>query len=180
MSTRRVFAFLRAINVGGRTVRMEELRRAFESLGYGGVESFIASGNIVFDAPRIAGPRLEGAISAGLERSLGYPVAAFVRTEEELAAVAGYQPFARRDMDAHTVHVGFLSAPLAAPSSRQLLALRCPSDDLHVHGREIYWLCRTRFSESSFARVPLDRKLGIVTTLRNVNTVKRLAAKYLK
>ena len=104
----------------------------------------------------------------------------FVRTEEELTAVAEYQPFAKRDMDAHTLHVGFLSKPLAAPTARQLLALRSDSDDLHVQGREMYWLCRTSFSESPFARVPLDRKLGIVTTLRNVKTVRRLAAKYLR
>jgi uncharacterized protein (DUF1697 family) len=45
----RLFAFLRAINVGGRTVRMERLRREFEFFGFPGVETFIASDNVVFD-----------------------------------------------------------------------------------------------------------------------------------
>lgn len=45
----RLFAFLRAINVGGRTVKMERLRREFEVFGFPGVETFIASGNVVFD-----------------------------------------------------------------------------------------------------------------------------------
>ena len=46
----RLFAFLRAINVGGRTVKMERLRREFEFLGFSGVDTFIASGNVIFEA----------------------------------------------------------------------------------------------------------------------------------
>ena len=47
----RYIAFLRALNVGGHTVKMDHLRSLFEALGFGGVESFIASGNIIFDTP---------------------------------------------------------------------------------------------------------------------------------
>ena len=43
-------AFLRAINIGGHTVKMDDLRQLFESLQFTGVETFIASGNVVFEA----------------------------------------------------------------------------------------------------------------------------------
>ncbi|HXW01123.1 MAG TPA: DUF1697 domain-containing protein, partial [Anaerolineae bacterium] len=43
-------AFLRAINVGGHTVKMDYLRRLFEEMGFSKVETFIASGNVIFEA----------------------------------------------------------------------------------------------------------------------------------
>ncbi len=43
-------ALLRAINVGGHTVKMDHLRRLFEALGFTNVETFIASGNVIFDS----------------------------------------------------------------------------------------------------------------------------------
>ena len=46
----RYIAFLRAINVGGHTVKMAELKRLFEALGFTNVETFIASGNVIFDS----------------------------------------------------------------------------------------------------------------------------------
>jgi uncharacterized protein (DUF1697 family) len=43
-------AFLRAINVGGHIVKMDHLRRLFEALELAEVETFIASGNVIFEA----------------------------------------------------------------------------------------------------------------------------------
>jgi uncharacterized protein (DUF1697 family) len=47
-----------------------------------------------------------------------------------------------------------------------------------VNGREVYWLCRTRFSESQISGALLAKTLGMPTTLRNTTTVKKIAAKY--
>ena len=63
----RYVAFLRAINVGGHTVRMEALRREFESLGATNVETFIASGNVIFDTARRNAAALERAIEEHLQ-----------------------------------------------------------------------------------------------------------------
>ena len=73
-------AFLRAINVGGRTVKMDRLRGLFEQVGYADVETFIASGNVIFRSPAEDTQALERQIEAHLAASLGYEVAAFVRT----------------------------------------------------------------------------------------------------
>ncbi|MBL8057084.1 MAG: DUF1697 domain-containing protein, partial [Anaerolineales bacterium] len=89
----RCIAFLRAINVGGHTVKMDVLRRHFQSLGYSEVETFIASGNVIFTTPRRQLAALEAEIAGRLEAALGYAVATFIRTEAELADLAAYQPF---------------------------------------------------------------------------------------
>ncbi|MGH7483915.1 MAG: DUF1697 domain-containing protein, partial [Longimicrobiales bacterium] len=82
----RCFAFLRAINVGGRTVRMAALRELFDALGLERVETFIASGNVVFDVEGQEDPSaLERRIEERLRRELGYEVATFLRARPELA-----------------------------------------------------------------------------------------------
>jgi len=84
----RLIAFLRAINVGGHTVTMEKLRREFEGLGLKDVETFIASGNVIFTARQADTVALEKKIEARLHKALGYEVATFVRSCEEVAAVS--------------------------------------------------------------------------------------------
>jgi uncharacterized protein (DUF1697 family) len=173
----RYVAFLRAINVGGHTVTMAALREHFEHVGCGVVETVIASGNVVFDTASRSASGLEKRLAAHLEARLGYPVATFLRTPEELAAVAGHAPFSRADLEAsHAMYVGFLAAEADVASRRRLLALATARDAFALRGRELYWLCRSHASKISGAVV--ERALGQPATLRNVTTVRRIAAKY--
>ena len=89
----RYVAFLRAINVGGHVVKMDHLRTLFEEIGLTEVETFIASGNVLFNSPSKSGPALERKIEKQLRTALGYEVATFVRTHAEVQQVAAYEPF---------------------------------------------------------------------------------------
>src|SRR2546423_14142776 len=86
-------AFLCAINVGGHTVKMNDLRRLCAAIGLANVETVIASGNVIFNSPSRSARALEKKIEAQLQANLGYAVATFVRSLPELAAIAHYQPF---------------------------------------------------------------------------------------
>lgn len=175
----RLFAFLRAINVGGHTVKMDRLRGLFERMGLTGVETFIASGNVAFEAPEADAAALATQIETALAAELGYAVATFVRTEAELLAVAQYAPFAAADLAAApSLNVGFMAASLSAAAEAKLLALRTSVDEFHAHGAEIYWLCRVRQNESKITLAGLERAIGQRATFRGVNTVRRMAAKY--
>lgn len=172
-------AFLRAINVGGHTVKMDYLRTLFEALGFTNVETFIASGNVIFDSPSRSSNALEKKIEASLELTLGYAVATFIRSTSELAEIAGYQPFSDADVSAaHALYVGFLAATPSDAAKQKLLALDLKSDRFQLNGRELYWLARTGFGDSEFSGARLEKTLGLQATLRNVTTVKKLAAKY--
>jgi uncharacterized protein (DUF1697 family) len=176
----RYIAFLRAINVGGHTVKMNQLRELFVAIDLANVETFIASGNVIFETPQDDAQALERRIERQLLDSLGYAVATFLRTPAELAAVARYQPFAPQELAAegNSLYVAFLPVPPAEAEHQKLLAFRTPVDDFHIYGREAYWLRRTRIGESTFSGAPLEKTLGLPATMRNVTTVKRLAAKY--
>ncbi len=174
----RYVAFLRAINVGGRRVKMDELRGLFEAMGFANVATFIASGNVLFEAPSEARAALEARVAAALQAALGYQVDTFVRTLAEVEAIAAATPFAPDAMarDEATVHVGFLAEP--PPDARALEGYTTETDSFALQGREAYWLCRTRMSDSAFSGALLEKALGQPATLRSLSTVRRIAAKF--
>jgi len=172
----RYVAFLRAINVGGHVVKMERLRELFETLGVRGVETFIASGNVIFETRATDAAALELKIERLLEKELGYEVATFLRTTDELAAVATHVPFASPLPDGHALWVGFLKEEPGDERRAALLAHRSETDDLAVHGRELWWR-RVPGTDSKLTNARLERAVG-PATMRNVTTVRKLAAKY--
>jgi uncharacterized protein (DUF1697 family) len=178
-SRMRYIAFLRAINVGGHVVKMEVLRRLFQELGLINVETFIASGNVIFESKSSSGAALRKKIEAHLQKALGYEVKTFIRSESEVAAIVGYKPFtAARIASATTFCVGFLAEPMTPDGVKALMALKTPDDEFHVNGREVYWLSKKGQGESTFSNALLEKTLKTRSTLRGVNTVVRLAAKH--
>ncbi len=177
MSAPQHIAFLRAINVGGRVVKMAALASLFEELGFAEVATFIASGNVVFRS-RATAAALESSIERRLQTALGYPVITFVRSTAEVAAVAACHPFARPVPAGGRLFVGFLRGAPPAAARARIAALTTPTDEFRVKGRELYWLCRTPSMQSIVSGATLEKALGGPATLRNVNTVRRLAAKY--
>ena len=172
----RYIAFLRAINVGGHVVKLQRLKALFESLGFAEVETFIASGNVIFKSPAKSAAALEGKVEQLLQRELGYEVKTFIRSDREVSDVAATDPFGA--LAGATLYVGFLKAEADRATAERLQAAQTNVDDFALVGRELYWRCRGLSSESTFSGTKLEKTLGMATTLRNVNTVRRLAAKY--
>lgn len=175
----RHIAFLRGINVGGHTVKMAELRRVFESHGFSGVETVIASGNVVFESPAPGGRALEREVEAALEAALGFGVATFLRTPRELARVVERQPFAEEERAPGAVVYAVFLRDAPAPAARDALrAIATGNDEVGFGAREVYWLRRERIKESEQFAVLLGKALGADTTNRNMNTVRRIAERY--
>lgn len=175
----RCVAFLRAINVGGHRVSMEELRRHFVSMSFKEVETFIASGNVLFAVPRLTRPALTMRIEAGLKAALGYEVHTFLRTGAEVAAICRDTPFSPAEIQqAAALNVGLLVDSLAAPARKRLQSLASDIDAFQVCGREVYWLCRRKQSESIFSNALFERTLGVRATFRTIKTFVRLVDRY--
>ena len=173
----RYVAFLRAINVGGHTVKMDRLRALFEELKLRNVETFIASGNVLFDTTTKDLAALEAKVEKHLARALGYDVETFIRALDELPVVASAHPFTTFEQDGHSLYVAFVKPALGADTLASLRRIATEHDEFHVNGREAYWLCRTRMSDSKIANGAIQKALGAPTTMRNVTTVRKLAAK---
>lgn len=172
-------AFLRAINVGGHIVKMDYLRSLFEALEFANVETFIASGNVIFESKSKNTGALEKKIEAHLRDALGYEVATFIRTDREVKAIADYRPFpAAMFEQAVAFNIAFLKAPIGEDGKQALRGLKTAADEFHGNGREVYWLCRVKQSDSKFSNAVFERIIKSKATFRGARTVMKIAAKY--
>ena len=175
----RYVAFLRAVNVGGRIVKMDELRRLFEDAGLDDVESFIASGNLVFSTKATAAAKVESMLESALRKALGYEVPVFVRSTAEVAAAAAHRAFSAAEVAEAASHVvAFVRGPLDAAGRKGLAGLESANDRFVAHGREVYWLSTVRQGESKMTLVKFERAIGQPATMRSMTSAGKLAAKH--
>jgi uncharacterized protein (DUF1697 family) len=174
----RYVVFLRSINVGGHTLKMTDLKKTFENMSFFNVETFIASGNVIFETNSRSPADVEKMIETNLKEALGYDVATFTRSLEEISEIARYRPFPKIG-DGSRIYIAFLHDRPAKAVITKLMSLQSEFDNFRFHGRELFWLCRARFSsESPFSGPLLEKTLGVKTTVRNSNTVVKISAKY--
>lgn len=175
----RYVAFLRGINLGRRRLDMGRLRRHFEELRLEDVETFLASGNVVFRAAPESQSALEARIEAHLGGSLGYEVDTFLRSLAELEEVARFDAFPAGEREGWTPHVVFLREPVGELVIQRLRELETEDDRFVAQGREVYWLRRGGLTDSVVAAADLARALGGAShTIRNLNTVRRIVQKF--
>lgn len=169
-------AFLRAINVGGRFLKMAALQAHFETLGCEGVRTCINSGNVIFETRARKLETLAATLEDGLEPLLGFRSEVFLRTPAQVRAIAQHATAQRAAVPPEgEVNVAFLKAPLTAAQAEALATLKTTLDDFAVQGTEVYWLCRGRQSDSKFSNASFERRLQLRTTFRRQRMLVGLA-----
>ena len=169
-------ALLRGINVGGhKIIAMARLREALTAAGMQDVRTYIASGNVVFRARKASSRTIAQQVERVIEETFAHDVTVFVRAHAELQRIIDENPF--RDEAAHTgatVHVWLLSAPPAPEKAEALTALNEPGDELRIIGDTMYQLRNGGFSDSVFARIPMEKRLAVLATARKLSTLESL------
>ena len=176
----RYVAFLRGMNLGNRRIKNPELVAHFEAIGLEEVATFRASGNVVFvDPTGEAESKLQERIEAELDQRLGYDVAVFLRSAEEVAAIAARRPFDGKAIAASKgkPQVVLLGRKPSAKARKAVLELAPDGDLMVLEGRELHWLPTVGLSETEVDMKALDRALGKGTT-RTAGTIEQIAAKY--
>jgi uncharacterized protein (DUF1697 family) len=169
-------AFLRAINVGGRFIKMAELAAHFESLGLADVSTYINSGNVLFSTRARDFPQLAARIERDLEPLLGFKSEVFLRTPSEVHAIAATALSHRSAVQASgEVNVAFLAAQLDSEQLNTLQSLRTERDEFSHNGREVYWLCKGSQMDSKFSNADMERKLRLRCTFRRVSMLSKLS-----
>jgi len=173
-------AFLRALNAGGKSaVTMDYLRTIFEAENFTQVETYLETGNVIFDGDAEDPAGLERVVEQMLSDALGYDVATFIRTDAEVRNIAKHKPFMTATMKTATsLNVALFKETLDDKAARALTALRTPGDSFHVNGRELYWLSHTKASESAISNAIFEITVGRPSALRGINTFRQLAQKY--
>jgi uncharacterized protein (DUF1697 family) len=163
---------LRGINVGGNNkVPMADLRKMCSGLGYDQIETYIQSGNVVFDSSSS-----EASVVAEMEVALlstfGLTLSVVVRSAAELVEIVARNPFPTEG-DGTKLHVTCFAAPLAEAMVAKLDPAFSPPDTFVLDGRNMYLHLPGGMGTSKLA-VHVGQKLGKLGTTRNWNTVLKL------
>lgn len=169
-------SMLRGINVGGhKRIKMDQLRKSFEVLGFEQVQTYIQSGNVVFKAAKFSTSVLSRRIEKQILSDFGFPVSVISRTADEMGTAISSNPFLKtRGIDLERLHVMFLSEAPATAAFKKLADLTVPPDQCRSSEREIYFYFPNGVSQSVLMKSPVDRILSVVTTTRNWRTVNQL------
>jgi uncharacterized protein (DUF1697 family) len=168
------------MNVGvHHRVTNDELRRILSVLGLGEVKTFRASGNVAFTTASEPLGQLTRRLEASLARALGYAVPTFLRTAQEMRAIAAMQPFAPELVQASAgkLQVSILPQRPSTPKRKQILALAGDGDLLAFGERELYWLPSAGTQESALDLNAIERIIG-PSTRRTKNMIEQMAAKH--
>ena len=172
-------AFLRGMNLGRRRIKNPELCAAFEDMGFENVSAFLASANVVFDATESDAEVVEVVIEVGLMSSLGWEVPTFLRTSDEVAAIAAYTPFASATGErTGKMQVAMLGREVEQSVRNSVLELSNDADLLELADRELYWWPKGNFLDSELDLKAIEALIGPFK-IRTKNTMERLAAKFL-
>ena len=165
-------ALLRAVNLGARNkLPMAELRAQLEEAGYGGVRTYIASGNVILDGPK-SRTALAGEVESLIAKTFRVDTTAILRTPKELASVVAGHPFGA---DTSHSHVVFLAAKPKRDAADRLAALDPSPDRAVLAGAEVYLHYPAGYSGARLSAAQLERLLAVRGTHRNWRTVAKLA-----
>jgi len=166
-------ALLRGINVGGkRKILMAELKKVLLSKGFTDVETYIQSGNVVFNSKEVTPVILENEISDLIKQSFGHDVPVVVRTQEEWDQLMNVNPFKAEDID--KLHICFLKEEPTQDRIDKLRQYPCSPDQWHIRGKEVHILCNGKYHLSKIGNTTVERQLGVPSTARNYKTIMKL------
>jgi uncharacterized protein (DUF1697 family) len=168
-------AFLRAVNVGKRQVKMAALREELEANGFTEAATFIASGNLKVTTTLRSAAKVEKELERVMEAWLGFDVPTMVRTPTQLVAAYDAGGELESPLPGSPRHyVSFLKDKPSAAGVKELEAWDKPKERAQVIGREVHlWLGSDR---PKLTNATMEKILGVAGTARDWKTVTKLAA----
>ncbi len=174
---KKYIALLRGVNVGGsKVIKMKDLAQLFTSFGFNNVKTFIQSGNVIFESSQTDIEKVKIKIEKGLKKSLGYSVDVVLRTPGELLKIIKENPFKKEIIEPNIkLYVMFLSKQ---PGNKIKQAVKSYDNELEsfrIKNSEVYVLIRKNdIQKTVFSTNFLEKKLGLVGTTRNWNSINKI------
>ncbi len=172
----RYVALLRAVNLAGRnSVAMADLRAWIEKLGFSNPRTLLQSGNLIFDGRARSAARLEAMLEAEARKRFKFDIAIALRTADDFAVVVDRNPFPKEAVsDPGHLLVVFMKGAIAPGNLEALQAAIVGREVVRADGRHLYAVYRDGVGRSKLTAALIERKLGVVGTGRNWNTVLKL------
>ena len=171
-------ALLRGINVGGnRKILMADLRSLFEELGYTNVETYIQSGNVVYDIYKSENsPESARRIQDVVLEKFGYEVPVIVVTATDLQIAVDLNPYFQANPDdISKYHLTLFSDFPEKEKVDAIAEIDFTPDEFVITGKQVFIRCERKYHESKLTNNFFEKKLGVQATTRNWKTVMKLA-----
>ncbi len=174
-------AFLRGINVGGKNmIKMADLKQVFIAMGFGQVQTYIQSGNVLFEAVA-AEKQLRQRLEQTLTDTFHLTVPVILRTAAELEQIVANCPFAAEQIaqaetasQVESLYLALLERVPTPEADALLNPYRSQTDDYRIIGREVFLLFHQSIRDSRLANQLA--KLDVQMTIRNWKTIRKLLA----
>ena len=170
-------AFLRAINVAGqKLIKMQDLAQIFAAAGFKNVQTYIQSGNVIFDSRSTNSAALSKKIERTLQQALGYEVPIILRTLAELEALVKRNPFKKiKPGDEVVLFVVFLSNQTKPTPKLPLISIKENLELFEIKDGAAFIVARRKQNGwFGFPNAFVEKELGVVGTTRNWNTVNKI------
>ncbi len=166
-------SMLRGINVSGqKKINMDDLKKLYESLGFENVQTYIQSGNVIFECSNKNIADIKSAIEKKIKQLFDFDVIVFIRTKDEFKNLIENSPFSAQDIN--NLYVTFLSDAPVKISEEEFKKAKAPSEEFLISDREIYLLCPDGYGRTKLSNNFFERKLKLCATTRNWKTVNKL------
>jgi uncharacterized protein (DUF1697 family) len=165
--------FLRGINVGGRIIRMADLKTCFEGMGFSEVKTLLNSGNVIFESD-LKEPELKKKIEETLTKTFSYPAKVWVISMDELKKIIGANPFLDAPTDYHQYVIFFennLEKDLAAEVANS------DNEEVKAGKKVVYWKVQKGLTlKSQCGKLLSQSKYKDFNTVRNMNTLQKVTS----
>lgn len=168
---------LRGINVGGRTIKMADLKACFEQAGYRSVQTLLQTGNVILEGKETTEALMQQAAEALLNRTFHYPARVVVLTPRRLREVIGKYPFGEPAPDLHR-YIVFTEPGYAGELAGQAGPGNTGTEQVVAGKDVVYWqVPRGETLTSPFGKLMAKVSRRHLLTNRNVNTLEKILAK---
>ena len=173
---RTYISILRGINVSGqKLIKMEALRKSYETHGFQNVSSYLQSGNIIFSCTETETRELEENISARIATDFGFDVPVIVLTIDILKRIIENNSFVRDNGKSDTfMHVTFLSSVPDVIDQKFIAGKKHEGEEIIFTDRVVYLYCPNGYGQTKLNNSFLESKLKVKATTRNWKTTNEL------
>ena len=168
-------AILRGINVGGKKIiKMTDLVKLFDNLGYFNIRTYIQSGNVIFEADDDK-YLIHGYLEQSIMETFGFEVPLILISKNELQELIDKNPFIKNTIsEIDNLHATFLNTFPDALNIKGLETIDFSPDKFMIIDKCLYLKCSGKYSDSKLTNTFIEKKLKVRATTRNWKTVMKL------
>lgn len=167
-------SILRGINVSGhRIIKMDRLKKMYETLNFKNVKTYLQSGNVIFTASESNLNKLTNVLTAQIEKEFGFTVPVIVLTVKTLQVIIANMPFSVSKNPAH-IHISFLAEKPAQINPQVFIEKKLTDEEMVFTNNAIYLYCPSGYGQTKLSNNFIENKLKVTATTRNWKTTQAL------